>query len=103
MALPSAPAWDTAESYIWFEIAYKAHTILCRIDALCFQKSLEATAVSEGACRVALRAQWPRIHAMALSQAEAGNLESHPSQMRRFVWLTDKSFARRVVVAPTTA
>ena len=103
MALPSAPAWDTAESYIWFEIAYKAHTILCRIDALCLQKSFGSTAMSEGACRVALREQWPRIHAMALSQAEAGHLESQPSLMRRFVRLTEKSFAQRVVVAPTTA
>ena len=57
MALPNAPAWDTVESCMWFEIAYKAHTILCRIDALCFQISLGATSVSEGACRVALRAQ----------------------------------------------
>ena len=42
--------------------------------------------------RVALRAQWRRIHAMALSNAEAGHLESKPSLMRRFVRLTDKSF-----------
>jgi hypothetical protein len=42
--------------------------------------------------RVALRAQWRRIHAMALSHAEAGHLESKPSLMRRFVRLTDKSF-----------
>ena len=93
MTLPNAPAWDTVESCMWFEIAYKAHTILCRIDALCLQKSLGATSVSEGSCRVALRAQWRRIHAMALSHAEAGHLESKPSLMRRFVWLTDKSFA----------
>jgi len=93
MALPNAPAWDTVESCMWFEIAYKAHTILCRIDALCFQTSLGATSVSEGSCRVALRAQWRRIHAMALSHAEAGYLVSRPSLMRRFVWLTDKSFA----------
>ena len=93
MTQPSTPTWDTGESCMWFEIAYKAHTILCRIDALRIQKSLEANAVSEGACRVALRAQWPRIHAIALSHAEAGHLESKPSLMRRFVWLTDKSFA----------
>jgi hypothetical protein len=103
MALPNAPAWDTDELCIWFEIAYKAHTILCRIDASCFQTSLGAASVTEGACRVALRAQWPRIHAVALSQAEAGNLESKPSLMRRFVWLTDKSFAQRVNIAPTAA
>jgi hypothetical protein len=93
MALPSAPAWDTAESCMCFEIASKTHTILCRIDALCFQKSLKAAAASEGACRVALRAQWPRIHAIALSQAEAGHFESQPSQMRRFVGLTHRSFS----------
>ncbi len=93
MTQPSPPTWDTVESCMWFEIAYKAHTILCRIDALCFQKYLGATSVAEGSCRVALRAQWRRIHAMALSHAEAGHLESKPSLMRRFVWLTDKNFA----------
>jgi hypothetical protein len=30
---------------------------------------------------------------VALSYAEAGHLVSRPSLMRRFVWLTDKSFA----------
>ena len=93
MTQPSPPTWDTGESCMWFEIAYKAHTILCRIDALCFQTSLGATSVIEGACRVALRAQWPRIHAIALSQAVAGNLESQPSPTRPFVRLTDKNFA----------
>jgi hypothetical protein len=80
MSLPNAPAWDTTESCMWFEIAYKDYTMLCRIDAPCFQKSLMATAVSEGAWRAALRAQWPRIRAIALSQADAGHLESHPSK-----------------------
>jgi hypothetical protein len=43
MSLPNAPAWDTTESCMWFEIAYKDYTILCRTDAPCFQKSLMAT------------------------------------------------------------
>ena len=93
MALPNAPAWDTVESCMWFEIAYKAHTILCRIDALCFRTSLGATSVSEGACRGALKAHWSRIKALALSQAEAGHLDSKTGILRRFVWLTNKSFA----------
>jgi hypothetical protein len=89
---PNAPSWDTAESCMWFEVAYKAHTVLCRIDARCFRNSLGATSVSEGACRVALRSQWRRIHVIALRQAEAGHLDSHPKQQRRFVWLTEKDF-----------
>ena len=93
MTLPNAPAWDSAEPCMWFEIAYRAHTILCRIDALCFFNSLGATSASEGACRVALRAQWRRIYTVALSQAEAGHLDTQPSLTRRFVWLTDKSVA----------
>jgi hypothetical protein len=93
MTPPIAPVWDTAESCMWFEVAYKVHTVLCRIDTRCFRNSLGATSISEGACRLALRAQWPRIHAVALRQAEAGHLESKPGLLRRFVWLTDRSFA----------
>jgi hypothetical protein len=104
MALPNTPTWDTDELCIWFEIPYKAHTILCRIDASCFRTSLGATSVSEGACRAALRAQWPRIHATALAHAEAGNLETRPSLTRRFVWLANKSFTPpRVNMVPTAA
>src|SRR5471032_3296727 len=95
MALPTPPEWDAGERCVWFEIAYKAHTILCRIDALTFVNSLGATSVSEGACRSALKSQWKRIHAAALSQAEASHFESTPNLVRRFVWLTDKSFAPR--------
>jgi Protein of unknown function (DUF1488) len=95
MAPPTPPEWDAGERCVWFEIANKGHTILCRIDALTFFNSLGAATVSEGGCRSALKAQWKRVHAAALSQVEAGHFESKPGLMRRFVWLTDKSFAPR--------
>ena len=104
MALPTPPEWDAGERCVWFEIAYKAHTVLCRIDALTFVNSLSAASMSEGGCRGALKAQWQRVHAAAFSQVEAGHFESVPSLMRRFVWLTDKSFTPRPVnIAPTAA
>ena len=93
MTLPTQHEWDAGERCVWFEIAYKAHTVLCRIDALTLVNSLGAAAVSEGGCRSALKTQWKRVHAAALSQVEAGHFESQPSLVRRFVWLTDKSFA----------
>jgi hypothetical protein len=102
MALPNAPSWDTDESCMWFEIAFKAHTVLCRIDGSTFRTSLGTASSSEGVCRASLRAQWSRIHAAAFSQAEAGHFESQPSLMRRFVWLTDKSFAPRPATFATT-
>ena len=93
MALPSAPAWDDDETCVWFEIAFKGHTILCRIDASCLVNSLGSSSMSESASRIALKAHWPRVHALALAHAEAGNLESAPNRGRRFVRLTNKNFA----------
>ena len=104
MAPPTPPEWDANQRCVWFEIAYKAHTVLRRIDALTFVNSLSATPVSESGCRGALKAQWKRVHAAALSQVEAGHFESQPSLIRRFVWLTDKSFATGpVYIVPTAA
>jgi hypothetical protein len=89
----TVPLWDIKESCLWFEIAYKAGRVLCRIDALCFMNSLGVKSPSGTACRAAFEAAKPRIHGLALTQAEAGHLNPHPSKLRRFVWLTDKDFA----------
>jgi hypothetical protein len=93
MPLLPEPGWDLKESCLWFEIAYKAGFVLCRIDALCFMNSLGAKSSSESACRAAFNRARPRIHALALTQTEAGHLKSLPGMLRRFVWLTDKDFA----------
>jgi uncharacterized protein DUF1488 len=103
MALPTAPAWDSDETCVWFEIAYKGHTILCRIDASCLVKSLGSASMSESASRIALKAHWPRVHALALAHADAGNLESAPNRARRFVRLTNKNFLQTGAAAPAGA
>ncbi len=102
MPLATVPLRDTKESFLWFEIDHKAGRVLCRIDALCFMNSLGVKSPSGTACRAAFEAAKPRIHALALTQAEAGHLKPHRSKLRRFVWLTDKDFAARVE-AETTA
>ena len=93
MPLATGPLWDTKESCLWFEIAYKSGRVLCRIDALCFMNSLGAKSPSGAACRAAFDEARPRIHALALTQAEAGHLNSRLNVGRKFVWLTEKDFA----------
>jgi hypothetical protein len=93
MTLATEPGWDLKESCLWFEIPCKAGLVLCRIDSLCFMNSLGARSPAEIACRGAFRAAKSRIHALALTQAEAGHLDSLPGMLRKFVWLTDKDFA----------
>ena len=93
MPLATGPLWDIKESCLWFEIAYESGLVLCRIDALCFIKSLGAKSASGIACRAAFEAAKPHIHAQALTQVEAGRLNFLPKMNRRFVWLTDKDFA----------
>ena len=87
------PDWDFKESCMWFEVPYNAGRVLCRIDGRCFMNSLGATSTSPMACRVAFVKLKPRIHAVALTQVEAGRLDSLPSLVREFVWLTDNDFA----------
>jgi Protein of unknown function (DUF1488) len=93
MPLATGPLWDIKESCLWFEIAYKSGRVLCRIDALCFMNSLGAKSPSGAACRAAFDEARPRIHALALTQAEAGHLNSRLNVGRKFVWLTEKDFA----------
>jgi hypothetical protein len=93
MPLTAEPDWDLEQSCMWFEIPLKTGSVLCRIDGRCFMNSLGATSTSPMACRVAFVKFKPRIHAVALTQVEAGHLDSLPNMLRRFVWLTEKQFA----------
>jgi hypothetical protein len=93
MPLAMQPEWNFNDSCLWFETPYKTGHVLCRIDALCFIKSLGAKSASGISCRAAFEAAKPHIHAQALTQVEAGRLNFLPKMNRRFVWLTDKDFA----------
>jgi hypothetical protein len=86
--------WDAKESCLWFEIPSKSGNVLCRIDAQCFMTSLRAKSLDEMACRLAFEKATPRIYAVAKTRVEAGHLNSLPTMLRKFVWLTDKDFKR---------
>ena len=93
MALPNAPAWDAVESCVWFEITYKAHTILCRIAGETLWDYFGARSPAQLFAMPAFVLHRQKIEALAVEKAARGEFDSHPKRPEGIVWLRIKDVA----------